>query len=302
MCISWRVPQCCGAMQVMSSIHLCRQERWDRSPFSCPTVLLENCPSTQNNCLFLDCKTVQNSAWISNPQSKPWVILLRVDRCLMALWYCPIPTFALQGACWCSQLKRWMETGCWNPLWLQPLLISNLFTLRTAQWKTSVSSPLNNLRIFRWSTQEETAVCSPFLFTKGTYAQYGRKHFRYVEYLSSCSSDFSLCTSFLIPLCSTLFWQIAAQWSDVSLVQVDDFLECGSDQMLLVFKDQGETGQPLERFLLTDLCGISYAVRHNFHSHMLCYLHAYIKLQFDITYHKSLERQRKGYEFKLNKS
>uniref|UniRef100_A0A671WJ22 FA complementation group B n=1 Tax=Sparus aurata TaxID=8175 RepID=A0A671WJ22_SPAAU len=53
-------------------------------------------------------------------------------------------------------------------------------------------------------------------------------------------------------------FQIAAQWSDVSLVQVDDFLECGSDQMLLVFKDQGETGQPLERFLLTDLCGISY--------------------------------------------
>uniref|UniRef100_A0A671WC11 FA complementation group B n=1 Tax=Sparus aurata TaxID=8175 RepID=A0A671WC11_SPAAU len=69
-------------------------------------------------------------------------------------------------------------------------------------------------------------------------------------------------------------FQVSAQWSDVSLVQVDDFLECGSDQMLLVFKDQGETGQPLERFLLTDLCGISYAVRHNFHSHMLCYLHS----------------------------
>ncbi|XP_036964704.1 Fanconi anemia group B protein [Acanthopagrus latus] len=54
-------------------------------------------------------------------------------------------------------------------------------------------------------------------------------------------------------------FQIAAQWSDVSSVLVDDFLGCGSDQMLLVFKGRGETGQPLERFLLTDLCGTSYA-------------------------------------------
>lgn len=67
--------------------------------------------------------------------------------------------------------------------------------------------------------------------------------------------------------------------------------------MLLVFKGRGETGQPLERFLLTDLCGTSYAVRHHFHSHMLHYLPAYIKLQFDTTYHNSLERQRKGYKF-----
>lgn len=34
--------------------------------------------------------------------------------------------------------------------------------------------------------------------------------------------------------------------------------------MLLVFKDQGEPGQPLEKFIITDLCGISYSVRHTF--------------------------------------
>ncbi|XP_070832379.1 Fanconi anemia group B protein [Chaetodon trifascialis] len=54
-------------------------------------------------------------------------------------------------------------------------------------------------------------------------------------------------------------FQIASRWSDVSSLHVDDFLGCGSDQMLLVFKDHGATGQPLESFLLTDLCGISYA-------------------------------------------
>ncbi|XP_029314645.1 Fanconi anemia group B protein [Cottoperca gobio] len=54
-------------------------------------------------------------------------------------------------------------------------------------------------------------------------------------------------------------FQIASHWSSVSSVHVDDFLGCGTDQMLLVFKDQGVTGQPLERFLLTDLCGISYS-------------------------------------------
>ncbi|KAM9346826.1 Fanconi anemia group B protein [Symphorus nematophorus] len=53
-------------------------------------------------------------------------------------------------------------------------------------------------------------------------------------------------------------FQIASQWSGVSSVHVDDFLGCGTDQMLLVFKDKGVSGQPLERFLLTDLCGISY--------------------------------------------
>ncbi|TMS06525.1 Fanconi anemia group B protein [Larimichthys crocea] len=56
-------------------------------------------------------------------------------------------------------------------------------------------------------------------------------------------------------------FQVASQWSGVTSVHVDDFLRCGSDQMLLVFKDQSAEGQPLEEFLLTDLCGISYAMR-----------------------------------------
>lgn len=57
---------------------------------------------------------------------------------------------------------------------------------------------------------------------------------------------------------------LAAQWSGVGSVHVDDFLGCGSDQMLLVFEGDGTASssrRPLERFLLTDLCGISYSVR-----------------------------------------
>uniref|UniRef100_A0A8C2ZUV9 FA complementation group B n=1 Tax=Cyclopterus lumpus TaxID=8103 RepID=A0A8C2ZUV9_CYCLU len=59
-------------------------------------------------------------------------------------------------------------------------------------------------------------------------------------------------------------FQIASHWSSVSSVHVDDFLGCGTDQMLLVFKDCGITEQPLQTFLLTDLCGISYSVRNIF--------------------------------------
>ncbi|XP_050926987.1 LOW QUALITY PROTEIN: Fanconi anemia group B protein [Lates calcarifer] len=54
-------------------------------------------------------------------------------------------------------------------------------------------------------------------------------------------------------------FQASSHWSGVSSVHVDDFLGCGTDQMLLVFKDEGVTGQPLEDFLITDLCGISYS-------------------------------------------
>ncbi|XP_068560950.1 Fanconi anemia group B protein isoform X1 [Cebidichthys violaceus] len=54
-------------------------------------------------------------------------------------------------------------------------------------------------------------------------------------------------------------FQIASHWSSVSSVHVDDFLGCGTDQLLLVFEDHGITEQPLEKFLLTDLCGISYS-------------------------------------------
>lgn len=69
------------------------------------------------------------------------------------------------------------------------------------------------------------------------------------------SRGFSTCVVALLA-------QLASQWSDVSSVHVDDFLGCGSDQLLLVFKDDDKaTRRLLERFLLTDLCGISFAVR-----------------------------------------
>ncbi|XP_071331643.1 Fanconi anemia group B protein [Trachinotus anak] len=54
-------------------------------------------------------------------------------------------------------------------------------------------------------------------------------------------------------------FHIASHWSGVSSAHVEDFLGCGTDQLLLVFKDEGVTGQPLENFLLTDLCGTSYS-------------------------------------------
>lgn len=54
-------------------------------------------------------------------------------------------------------------------------------------------------------------------------------------------------------------FQVASLWSGVSSVHVDDFVGCGTDQMLLIFEDPGAKGQPLEKFLLTDLCGIHYA-------------------------------------------
>ncbi|XP_061925104.1 Fanconi anemia group B protein isoform X1 [Entelurus aequoreus] len=56
--------------------------------------------------------------------------------------------------------------------------------------------------------------------------------------------------------------QVVAQWSEVSSVHVDDYLGCGTEQMLLILKDEG--GQPLERYIITDLCGISYS--HGEHS------------------------------------
>ncbi|XP_035797332.1 Fanconi anemia group B protein isoform X2 [Amphiprion ocellaris] len=54
-------------------------------------------------------------------------------------------------------------------------------------------------------------------------------------------------------------FQIASFWSGVSSVHSDDFLGCGTEQMLLIFKDQGAEGQQLEKFLITDLCGLSYS-------------------------------------------
>lgn len=57
--------------------------------------------------------------------------------------------------------------------------------------------------------------------------------------------------------------QVAAQWSDVDSVHVGDFLACGTEQILVVFGDHAVAGK-LEKFLLTDLCGITYAVRNRF--------------------------------------
>ncbi|KAM6934032.1 Fanconi anemia group B protein [Xenentodon cancila] len=54
-------------------------------------------------------------------------------------------------------------------------------------------------------------------------------------------------------------FQIACLWSGVCSVHVEDFLRCGTEQMLLVFKDQGVAGQLLGKFLITDLCGVSYS-------------------------------------------
>uniref|UniRef100_H3C6V1 FA complementation group B n=1 Tax=Tetraodon nigroviridis TaxID=99883 RepID=H3C6V1_TETNG len=53
-------------------------------------------------------------------------------------------------------------------------------------------------------------------------------------------------------------FQVAAQWSDVDSVHVGDFLACGTEQILVVFGDHAVAGK-LEKFLLTDLCGITYA-------------------------------------------
>uniref|UniRef100_A0A3B4TF22 FA complementation group B n=1 Tax=Seriola dumerili TaxID=41447 RepID=A0A3B4TF22_SERDU len=51
-------------------------------------------------------------------------------------------------------------------------------------------------------------------------------------------------------------FQVCKKWGSM---HVDDFLGCGTDQLLLVFKDEGVTGQLLGNFLITDLCGISYS-------------------------------------------
>ncbi|XP_077392043.1 Fanconi anemia group B protein [Festucalex cinctus] len=54
-------------------------------------------------------------------------------------------------------------------------------------------------------------------------------------------------------------FQIAAQWSNVISVHVDDYLGCGTEQLLLIFKDGCVPGQPLEHFIITDLCGITFS-------------------------------------------
>ncbi|XP_077583918.1 Fanconi anemia group B protein [Stigmatopora nigra] len=54
-------------------------------------------------------------------------------------------------------------------------------------------------------------------------------------------------------------FQIATQWSEVSSVHVDDYLRCGTEQILLLFNHGAASGHRLDHFLITDLCGISYS-------------------------------------------
>uniref|UniRef100_A0A3B3Y030 FA complementation group B n=1 Tax=Poecilia mexicana TaxID=48701 RepID=A0A3B3Y030_9TELE len=56
-------------------------------------------------------------------------------------------------------------------------------------------------------------------------------------------------------------FQMASCWSDVDSAHVDDFLGCGTEQILLIFRNNGISSGPLEKFIITDLCGISYSVR-----------------------------------------
>ncbi|XP_066497196.1 Fanconi anemia group B protein [Hoplias malabaricus] len=52
-------------------------------------------------------------------------------------------------------------------------------------------------------------------------------------------------------------FKVAGCWTGVRSLLVDDFLGCGSEQILLIFEDPDE--EVLGRFLLTDLCGVHYS-------------------------------------------
>uniref|UniRef100_A0A672NIH3 Fanconi anemia group B protein n=1 Tax=Sinocyclocheilus grahami TaxID=75366 RepID=A0A672NIH3_SINGR len=52
-------------------------------------------------------------------------------------------------------------------------------------------------------------------------------------------------------------FQVAGCWTGVRLLLVDDFMGCGTDQMLLVF--ESSSAEPLSSFLLTDLCAVTYS-------------------------------------------
>ncbi|XP_056610587.1 Fanconi anemia group B protein isoform X1 [Triplophysa dalaica] len=54
-------------------------------------------------------------------------------------------------------------------------------------------------------------------------------------------------------------FQVGCCWTDVRVLLVDDFLRCGTDQILLVFEEPRSSGELLSNFLLTDLCGITYS-------------------------------------------
>ncbi|KAG5283346.1 hypothetical protein AALO_G00041060 [Alosa alosa] len=53
-------------------------------------------------------------------------------------------------------------------------------------------------------------------------------------------------------------FQVAACWSGVSSVLIDDFVGYGTDQILLVFHDQNHA-DTVTNFIMTDLCGTMYS-------------------------------------------
>uniref|UniRef100_A0A3Q4MI44 FA complementation group B n=1 Tax=Neolamprologus brichardi TaxID=32507 RepID=A0A3Q4MI44_NEOBR len=71
-----------------------------------------------------------------------------------------------------------------------------------------------------------------------------------------CLFAVSFCEGHVCTIWKETF-QVAALWSNVTSIHVDDFLGCGTDQMLLIFKDRVIA---LEEFLITDLCGISFSM------------------------------------------
>lgn len=56
--------------------------------------------------------------------------------------------------------------------------------------------------------------------------------------------------------------QVAACWTDVRLLLVDDFVGAGFEQMLLLFEEINSAEEILGKFLLTDLCGVCYSVSY----------------------------------------
>lgn len=62
-----------------------------------------------------------------------------------------------------------------------------------------------------------------------------------------------------------LYSQVAACWTDVRLLLVDDFVRVGFEQMLLLFEEIDLAQGILGRFLLTDLCGVHYSVSYHHH-------------------------------------
>uniref|UniRef100_A0A3Q2PZZ7 FA complementation group B n=1 Tax=Fundulus heteroclitus TaxID=8078 RepID=A0A3Q2PZZ7_FUNHE len=54
-------------------------------------------------------------------------------------------------------------------------------------------------------------------------------------------------------------FQVRISMKAIHSAHVGDFLGCGTEQALLLFGGPGFSREPLEKFLITDLCGISYS-------------------------------------------